>query len=122
MRPALLRFLCKPLCFSLCLSGATINPAPASTDAGPPSLDAALSQLQNTDAAGAARSLRRITSIDPRNDAAWRALGTADMMLKHFDAAIADYHHALDLRADSPRVFYQLGTAYAAKHDSRHAF
>jgi hypothetical protein len=85
-------------------------------------LDAALSQLQNADAAGAAKSLRRITSFDPQNAAAWRALGTADMMLKHFTAAVADYHRALELQADSPRVFYQLGAAYAAKHDSRHAF
>ncbi len=44
------------------------------------------------------------------------------MMLKHFAAAVADYHHALQLQADSPRVFYQLGAAYAAMHDSRHAF
>jgi FG-GAP repeat len=122
MRRALLRFLCKPLFLGLCLSGTAIDSAPASPGAGPPSLDAALSQLQNADAAGAARSLRRITSSDPQNAAAWRALGTADLMLKHFAAAVADYHHALKLKADSPRVFYQLGAAYAAMHDSRHAF
>jgi len=90
----------------LCLSGAAIDSATASPAAGPPTFDAALSQLQNADAAGAAKSLRRITSLDPQNAAAWRALGTADMMLNHFAAAVADYHHALDLQADSPRVFY----------------
>jgi Tfp pilus assembly protein PilF len=122
MRPALLRFLCKLLSLGLCLSGAAIDSAPASPGTRPPSLDAALSQLQHADAAGAAKSLRRITSFDPQNAAVWRALGTADMMLKHFAAAVADYHHALKLQADSPRVFYQLGAAYAAMHDSRHAF
>ena len=122
MRPALLRFLSKPLSLGLCLSGAAIAAALASPGAGPPSLDAALSQLQNADAAGAAQSLRRITSFDPQNAAAWRALGTADMMLKHFTAAVADYRQALKLQADSPRVLYQLGAAYAAKRDSRHAF
>ena len=122
MRPALLRFLSKPLSLGLCLSGAAIAAALAAPGAGPPSLDAALSQLQNADAAGAAQSLRRITSFDPQNAAAWRALGTADMMLKHFTAAVADYRQALKLQADSPRVLYQLGAAYAAKHDSRHAF
>ncbi len=44
------------------------------------------------------------------------------MMLEHFDAAIADYKRALELHAGSPRVLYQLGAAYAAKHDSLHAF
>ena len=85
-------------------------------------MDAALSHLQNGDAAGAAKLLRRVTSFDPQNAAAWRALGTADMQLKLFSAAIADYGQALKLQADSPRVFYQLGAAYAAKHDARHAF
>jgi hypothetical protein len=105
----------------MCLCAA-IASALASPGTGPPSLDAALLQLQSADAAGAARSLRRITAFDPQNAAAWRALGTADMMQDHFTAAIADYSRALKLQADSPRIFYQLGAAYAAKHDSRHAF
>jgi hypothetical protein len=107
---------------SLCLSCAAITAALASPGAGPPSLDAALSQLQNADAAGAAKSLRRITSFDSQNAAAWRALGTADMMLEHFGAAVADYSQALKLQADSPRVLYQMGAAYAARHDPHHAF
>jgi tetratricopeptide (TPR) repeat protein len=122
MRRALLRFFCNPLSLVLCLQAAAIHSAPASPGAAPSSLDSALSQLQNTDAAGAAISLRRITVIDPQNAAAWRALGTADMMLKHFAAAVADFHHALELQADSPRALYQLGAAYAANQDSRRAF
>jgi hypothetical protein len=42
-----------------------------------PPLAAALSQLQRGDAAGAVKSLRGITSTEPRNADAWRALGTA---------------------------------------------
>jgi Flp pilus assembly protein TadD len=110
------------LALGLCLFAAAIVAALASPGAGLPTLNAALSQLQNGDAAGAAKSLRRITSFDRRNAAVWRTLGTADMMQEDFTAAIADYSRALQLQADSPRVFYQLGAAYAAKHDSRHAF
>jgi tetratricopeptide (TPR) repeat protein len=106
----------------LCLSGAAFDSTPASPGEAEPSLAAALSQLQNADAAGAARSLRQITSFEPHNAAAWRALGAADMMLKHFAAAVVDYDHALKLHPDSPRVLYQLGEAYAAGRDTRHAF
>jgi FG-GAP repeat/FG-GAP-like repeat len=122
MRDALLRFFGNPLSLILCLYAAAIDSAPASPGAAPSSLDSALSQLQNADAAGAAISLRRITVVDPKNAAAWRALGTADMILGHFAAAVADFHHALELQADSPRVLYQLGAAYAADHDTRRAF
>jgi hypothetical protein len=122
MRPNLRRFLCKSLPWGLCLCGAAIAAELVSPRADPPGLDAALSQLQSGDAAGAVKSLRRITYFDPQNATAWRALGTADMMLEHFDAAIADYNRAIKLQTDSPRVLYQLGAAYAAKHDSRHAF
>jgi FG-GAP repeat/TPR repeat len=59
---------------------------------------------------------------DPNDAAAWRALGTSEMARRRFDAAIGDYGRALQLQPDSPRVFYQLGAAYAAKHDAEHAF
>lgn len=87
-----------------------------------PTLESALFQLQNGDATGAARSLRAITSTDPTNAAAWRALGASETALRHFDAAIGDYRRALKLHPDSPKIFYQLGVAYAANHDSQHAF
>jgi tetratricopeptide (TPR) repeat protein len=122
MRHVLLRFLRKLLPLGLCLFSAAIAAELASPGAAASNLDAALLQLQNGDARGAAKSLQQITSFDPQNAAAWRALGTADMMQDHFTAAIADYSRALKLQADSPRVFYQLGAAYAATHDSRHAF
>ena len=87
-----------------------------------PTLESALSQLQSGDAKGAAKSLKAITSADPNNAAAWRTLGASETALHHFHAAIGDYRRALKLHSDSPKVFYQLGVAYAAIHDSQHAF
>jgi hypothetical protein len=69
-----------------------------------PSLAEAVDKLQSGDAA------------------AWRALGASESAQHHYDAAIADYRRALKIQPDSPKVFYQVGAAYAAKHDSEHAF
>jgi hypothetical protein len=85
-------------------------------------LAGALSELQSGDASGAAKSLRAITSADPNNVAAWRALGASEAALNHFDAAINGYRHALRLQPNSPWVFYHLGVVFAAKHDPQHAF
>jgi hypothetical protein len=87
-----------------------------------PPLAAALSLLQHGDAADAARSLRGITSREPRNPEAWRALGTAYLRLRRFDSAISAFQRALKIAPDSPRIFYGLGGAYAAKHESERAF
>jgi hypothetical protein len=96
--------------------------AHAAPGAAPPTLETALSQLQGGDTTGAVKSLKAITSADPNNAAAWRALGASETALRHFRAAIGDYGRALKLHPDSPKVFYQLGAAYAATHDSQHAF
>lgn len=53
---------------------------------------------------------------------AWRNLGKAKAQLHDYDQAIAAYQQVLKLAPDSPRVFYGLGTAYAAKQDPDHAF
>jgi hypothetical protein len=37
------------------------------------------------------KSLKAITSADPNNAAAWRALGASETTLRHFRAAIGDY-------------------------------
>jgi tetratricopeptide (TPR) repeat protein len=96
--------------------------APAAASAPDAALSAALAQLQAGDAAGAAKALRVITSREPHSAQAWRALGTAEQQLHNYDQAIAAYQHALQIEPDSPRLFYSLGTAYAAKHDSQQAF
>lgn len=85
-------------------------------------LSAALAQFQAGDAAGAARALGEITARDPGNALAWRNLGKASAQLRDYDGAIAAYLQALKLEPDSPRVFYSLGAAYAAKQDPGRAF
>jgi hypothetical protein len=120
MRAVLFRSLLASSCLSFgctCVHGANAVPG-----AAPPTLESALSQLQIGDAPAAAKSLKAITSTDPNNAAAWRALGASETALRHFRAAIGDYRHALKLHPDSPKVFYQLGAAYAANHDSDRAF
>jgi len=87
-----------------------------------PPLAAALSQLQHGDADGAVKRLRGITSAEPRNADAWRALGMAYLRLRRFDPAISALQRSLKIAPDSPRIFYSLGGAYAAKHDSERAF
>ena len=87
-----------------------------------PTLSAALAQLQAGDAAGAAQTLRVITARDSRDAQAWRALGTAEQQLHNYDRAIFAYRRALRIEPDSPRIFYSIGSVYAAKHDTQQAF
>lgn len=68
------------------------------------------------------KSLQAITQRDPKNAAAWRALGTAYTRLHNYDAAIAAYRHALAVEPDSPQTFFNIGKAYAANKDAEHAF
>jgi hypothetical protein len=63
-----------------------------------------------------------LVQAEPRNAAAWRALGTADLRLHRFSRAISAFKHSLILQPDSPRNFYSLAVAYAGKHDSARAF
>ncbi|HEY2781291.1 MAG TPA: FG-GAP-like repeat-containing protein [Steroidobacteraceae bacterium] len=102
-----------------CAGALAADPRP---DAAVPTLSSAVAQLQNGDAAGAAKSLKAITAADPNNDKAWRALAASETALQHYDTAIAAYRRALAIQPDSPWVFYQLGTVYAAKQDTQHAF
>lgn len=117
------RPLARPLAAGLlcCLAPvcATVFAA-AAPDAA--ALSAALAQFQAGDAAGAARALGEITARDRDNALAWRNLGKANAQLRDYDGAIVAYLRALKLEPDSPRVFYGLGTAYAAKQDPGRAF
>ncbi len=106
----------------LLLSAGGAGAVVASASAPEPTLAAALAQLQAGDAAGAAQALGVITRREPGNAQAWRTLGTAEQQLHHYDQAIAAYQRALQIEPDSPRVYYSMGTAYAAKHDPQKAF
>jgi hypothetical protein len=63
-----------------------------------------------------------LVQAEPRNAAAWRALGIEDLRLHRFSAAISAFQHSLVLQPDSPRNLYSLGVAYAGKHDADRAF
>jgi TPR repeat/FG-GAP repeat/FG-GAP-like repeat len=66
--------------------------------------------------------LKAKAAADPDNAAAWRALAASEVALHHYDGAIASYRRVLKLQPDDPQVFYQLGAAYAAKHDLKRSF
>jgi tetratricopeptide (TPR) repeat protein len=121
MKTMAVRFLRGSACAAVATYSLSVAAAPGKAPAHP-TFESAMTQLQSGQVAAAAKSLKAITAAEPENAAAWRALGIADLQLKRFDAAIADFWHALGLQADSPRVFFQLGEAYASKHDSEHAF
>jgi hypothetical protein len=104
----------------LCIAGAVA--AADEVTVTPAKLGAALAQLQHGNAAGAVESLRRITVAEPRDAVAWRALGSAYLQLHHFDQAIFAFRSSLKIEPDSPRVFYNIGSAYGGKHDANSAF
>lgn len=109
---------CAALATCLCNLAAPAAPTPHPR----PTFQTALDQLQRGNPAAAATSLRLVTSDEPSNAAAWRSLGMADLMLRRPDQAISAFNRSLELEPDMPRVFYQLGAAYAVKHDTNHAF
>ncbi len=96
--------------------------AGAAASSPEPDLSAALAQLQAGNVTAAAQALRSVTGREPKNAPAWRALGTSEQQLHNYDSAIGAYQRALQIEPDSPRIFYSLGTVYAAKHDSQQAF
>ncbi|MBS0577949.1 MAG: FG-GAP repeat protein [Proteobacteria bacterium] len=96
--------------------------AMAATAAPPASLDAALARLQGGDAAGAARDLESLTRSGLRSAEAFGALGNAYQQLHEHRRAIEAYQSALAVDADAPRIFYALGSSYAASGDAEQAF
>ena len=122
MRAVMLRLPHAMACAGMaaCLLNAEVGLA--SPPANVPTLDGALAQIQSAKPASEATSLKVITDMDSKNAAAWAARGVAELTSKHFDVAIADFQHAISIQADLPRIFYELGDVYAAKHDTEHAF
>lgn len=83
---------------------------------------AAAARLQAQDPAGAARILETVTAREPANLRAWRLLGVAYQSGKELDKALAAYRKALEIQPDAPQVLYNIGAAYALKHDTNAAF
>ncbi len=122
MRQIAIRVLNCTACAAFAAFLCNIEAPAAPTQHPRPTLETAQDQLQRGNPAAAAKSLRLVTSYEPKNAAAWRALGMADLMLQRLDDAISALYRSLELEPDMPRVFFQLGAAYAAKHDTNHAF
>ncbi len=89
--------------------------------AAPVTLDGALRTLQANPAAAQAM-LEALTRRDPDSARAWAALGRAYQQLKQHRRAVAAYQRALALEPDSPKVFYGMGSSYAALSEVEHAF
>ena len=87
-----------------------------------PTLAAAAARLQAQDPAGAARLLESITAREPGNGRAWRLLGVAYQRGQDLDKALTAYRKALEIEPAAPQVLYNMGTAYALKHEPAAAF
>jgi len=87
-----------------------------------PTLEAGLARLQAQDPAGAARILEAFTAREPRNARAWRALGVAYQRIKDLDKALGAYRRSLEIDPAAATTIYNIGTAYALKHEPDAAF
>ncbi len=86
------------------------------------SLSEAMAKIQAQDFKGAAEMLERITTREPANDRAWRALGLVYLKLHKPDQAIPAYLRAHDIDPKLPTPLYNIGLAYALKGDREQAF
>jgi hypothetical protein len=99
-----------------------IATAITSSAADEPTLAAGIARLQANDNAGAVKILKEVTVLQPQNGRAWRSLAAAYKNLKDFDAAIAAYHHALDVDPSVPTPLFNLGVVYATIGKKDQAF
>ena len=99
-----------------------IATAITSSAAEEPTLAAGIARLQANDNAGAVKILKEVTVLQPQNGRAWRSLAAAYKNLKDFDAAIAAYHHALDVDPSVPTPLFNLGVVYATMGKKDQAF
>jgi hypothetical protein len=101
---------------------ASLAPGPRQATAAPPTLAAAMKLLQTGDAEGAVQVLQHITTREPQDGRAWRALGQAHQRLRHFGPALDAYQRALAVEPAVPSPLYNIGVVYGAKHDADRAF
>jgi len=101
------------------LAHAPQTPAPGTPE---PTLASGIARLQSQDPAGAARILEAVTAREPENVRAWRALGVAYQRARDLDRALAAHRTALELAPSWAPTMYNIGTAYALKHDADSAF
>jgi hypothetical protein len=87
-----------------------------------PTLPTAIAKIQTGDFAGALPILEAVTKRDPSNARAWRNLGLTLQKLKRYDESEAAYLTSIQVDPTSAVAAYNLGTVYALKNDSAHAF
>ena len=73
-------------------------------------------QLQQTNYAGAIRTLQTFVSLQPEAPQGWTALGAAQKRIGQLDAAAQSYMHASNLSPDRPDIFNELGMIQLAQN------
>ena len=86
----------------------------------PPGIPEAM-RLMPSDPAGAARILEQVTKREPKNQRAWRLLGSARQQGGQLDAAIEAFQQAIAIGPD-PAATYSIGIVYAQKKEMDRAF
>ena len=85
-----------------------------------PGVPEALQVLQS-DPAAAAKILEQVTEREPKNQRAWRLLGTARQQGGQLDAAIEAFQQAITIQPD-PAATYSIGIVHARKKEADKAF
>ena len=86
----------------------------------PPGIPEAMRILPK-DPAAAAKILDEVTRREPKNQRAWRLLGTARQRGGQLDAAIEAFQQAIAIQPD-PAAIYSIGIVHAQKKDADKAF
>ncbi len=85
-------------------------------------ISAAMALLQSHDADGAIKILKEITTNEPKNTKAWRALGAAFKEKHDWNQALSAYQEALKNGPEAPTTLYGMGALYSLKGDNDKAF
>ena len=111
------RTLCRGASASMLGVGMLLAPCSGAEHVRASSLDQAMLEFRAGHTEQAAAQLQHLTAAEPRNAAAWRALGTTYLKLKQTAPAIAALHTARELEPAAARTLFQLGVAYAVSGD-----
>ena len=102
--------------------GMPLGPCFGAEHLGASSFDQAMLEFRAGHTEQAAAQLQRLTIAEPKNAAAWRALGTTYLKLKQTAPAVAALQAARELEPGAARTLYQLGVTYAVSGDLDAAF
>ena len=86
----------------------------------PPGVPEAM-RLMQSDPAAVAKILEEVTRREPKNQRAWRLLGSARQQSGQLDAAIEAFQQSIAVQPD-PAATYSIGIVYAQKKEMDRAF